>query len=180
MYSSCLFCNAKLGANEVVEHFPVGRKLAFDAARGRLWVVCTRCTRWNLTPLEERWEAIEQCERLFRELRTRAYTDQMGLAHAADGLDLLRIGRPPRAEFAAWRYGDQLGERRRRLLAHGASSALVLGAAIVGSPALIGMTVGAFVGVQLGLGRVWPPRLPGRSLLLPHPEGGRIEVRGQH
>ena len=29
MYSTCLFCHAQLGANEVVEHFPVGRRLAF-------------------------------------------------------------------------------------------------------------------------------------------------------
>ena len=29
-------------------------------------VVCRRCERWNLTPLEERWEAIEDCERAFR------------------------------------------------------------------------------------------------------------------
>ncbi len=49
-----------------IEHFPVGRRLAFDAAKGRLWVVCHHCGRWNLSPLEERWEAIEECERLFR------------------------------------------------------------------------------------------------------------------
>ncbi|HMH86422.1 MAG TPA: hypothetical protein VK529_10795, partial [Gemmatimonadaceae bacterium] len=63
MYSTCLFCHTELGANEAVEHFPVGRRLAFDAAKGRLWVVCRKCERWNLTPVEERWEAIEECER---------------------------------------------------------------------------------------------------------------------
>lgn len=36
MYSTCLFCKNSLGANEVIEHFPVGRRLAFDAAKGRL------------------------------------------------------------------------------------------------------------------------------------------------
>lgn len=41
MYSTCLFCHAPLGANETLERFPVGRRLAFDAANGRLWVVCT-------------------------------------------------------------------------------------------------------------------------------------------
>lgn len=55
MYATCVYCHGALGANEVVEHFPVGRKLAFDAARGRLWAVCPRCTRWNLSALEERW-----------------------------------------------------------------------------------------------------------------------------
>ena len=74
MYSTCLFCHAGLGANELVEHFPVGRRLAFDPERGRLWVVCKRCTRWNLTPLEERWEAIEECERLFAATPLRAST----------------------------------------------------------------------------------------------------------
>ena len=63
MYSTCLFCRHPLGANGVLEHFPVGRRIAFDAAKGRLWVVCRHCTRWNLTPLEERWEAIEEAER---------------------------------------------------------------------------------------------------------------------
>lgn len=40
MYSTCMFCQRSLGANEIVETFPVGRRLAFDEARGRLWVVC--------------------------------------------------------------------------------------------------------------------------------------------
>ena len=59
MYATCLFCNRPLGSNESIEHFPVGRRLAFDSTTGRLWVVCPACERWNLTPLEERWEAIE-------------------------------------------------------------------------------------------------------------------------
>ncbi len=39
MFKTCIFCKRPLGSNEVVETFPVGRRLAFDAARGRLWVV---------------------------------------------------------------------------------------------------------------------------------------------
>src|SRR5690606_5727839 len=69
LYSTCIFCNGALGTNEVLEDFPVGRRIAFDAARGRLWVVCRRCERWNLSPIEERWEAIEAAERIFRETR---------------------------------------------------------------------------------------------------------------
>jgi len=176
VYSTCLFCHTSLGRNESVEQFPVGRRLAFDAAKGRLWVVCQKCGKWNLTPLEERWEAIEECERLFRDTRARVCTDQIGLARAAGQLDLLRIGRPPRAEFAAWRYGDQLGERRKRLIARGASGALVIGAVALGVPALIGTTVGAFVGVQIGLEAVWPMIFRKRPLYLPHPEGGSMEV----
>jgi len=114
VYSTCLFCKAKLGSNETIEHFPVGSRLAFDEATGRLWVVCRRCSRWNLTPLEERWEAIDTCERVFRETRKRMTTQNIGLARLNDGLELIRIGSPLRAEFAAWRYGAQLSRRRRR------------------------------------------------------------------
>ena len=118
MYSTCIFCHSKLGENESVEHFPVGRRLAFDAARGRLWVVCRRCERWNLSPLEERWEAIEDCERLFRDTRLRVSTDNIGLARVGEGLELVRVGEPLRPELAAWRYGDQFGRRRRRTIAY--------------------------------------------------------------
>ena len=103
MYATCLFCNRPLGANESIEHFPVGRRLAFDSAKGRLWVVCPSCERWNLTPLEERWEAIEEAERLYRGTRLRVATDQIGLARLRDGTELVRIGEPLRPEFAAWR-----------------------------------------------------------------------------
>ncbi|HEV7386985.1 MAG TPA: hypothetical protein VGN73_00105 [Gemmatimonadaceae bacterium] len=114
MYSTCLFCNTSLGSNEAVEHFPVGRRLAFDASKGRLWAVCRKCERWNLTPIEERWEAIEECERSFRGTKLRVSTDQIGLGRIKEGLELVRIGKPLRPEFAAWRYGDQFGRRRRR------------------------------------------------------------------
>jgi hypothetical protein len=133
MYSTCLFCNEGLGKNEVVEHFPIGRRLAFDASKGRLWVVCRRCERWNLTPLEERWEAIEECERLFSETRLRASTDNIGLAKLREGLELVRIGSALRPEMAAWRYGDQFGRRRRRHLMYtGAGVAAVAGLVVLG------------------------------------------------
>jgi hypothetical protein len=133
MYSTCLFCNEKLGKNEVVEHFPIGRRLAYDAAKGRLWVVCRRCERWNLTPLEERWEAIEECERIFSETRLRVSTDNIGLAKLREGLELVRIGSALRPEMAAWRYGDQFGRRRRRHLIYtGAGVAAVAGLVVLG------------------------------------------------
>ena len=31
MYTTCMFCQKDLGRNQVVEAFPVGRRLAFDA-----------------------------------------------------------------------------------------------------------------------------------------------------
>lgn len=114
MYKTCIYCNKPLESNEAVEHFPVGRRLAFDPAKGRLWVVCRKCKRWNLTPLEERWEAIEECERFYRGTNLRASTGNIGIAKHPEGLELVRIGKPLRPEFAAWRYGDQMGDRRRK------------------------------------------------------------------
>ena len=149
MYSTCIFCNADLGRNEALEHFPVGRRLAFDGRKGRLWVVCRRCERWNLTPLEERWEAVEEAERLFRGTRQRVSTEHIGLTRTADGTDLVRIGDPLRPEFAAWRYGDQFGRRRRRrlVLAGGGIGALGLG---IAGGAMAGLAVGMFGGVAAG------------------------------
>ncbi|WP_420129876.1 hypothetical protein [Longimicrobium sp.] len=109
MYRSCIFCAAPLGSNDSVERFPVGRSLAFDAARGRLWAVCPGCARWNLAPIEERWEAIEDAERLFRDTRLRAQRENIGLAKLGDGTRLVRIGRALAAERAVWRYGGGLG-----------------------------------------------------------------------
>jgi hypothetical protein len=94
VYSTCLFCNDSLGANNAIEHFPVGRRLAFDASKGRLWVVCVGCGRWNLSPLEERWEAIEEAERAFRDTTVRVSTDNVGLARLRDGVELIRVGAP--------------------------------------------------------------------------------------
>ena len=104
MYATCLFCSRSLGENRTFETFPVGRRLAYDAAKGRLWVVCPHCERWNLTPLEERWEAIEEAERLFSSTRLRVSTDNIGLAKLREGLELVRIGSALRPEMAAsWR-----------------------------------------------------------------------------
>ena len=114
MFATCLFCNGPLGANDSIESFPVGRRLAFDAKKGRLWVVCERCGRWNLSPLDERWDAIDQCERGFRSTTLRVSTDNIGLARLGDGLELVRIGAPLRPEFAAWRYGTRFNRRRRQ------------------------------------------------------------------
>ena len=108
MYRHCLSCHASLGANEVIEEFPLARRLAFDPARGRLWAICRSCDRWNLVPIEERWEAVEGCERLFRATRLRYSTANIGLAEVSPGLGLVRIGSPLKPEMAAWRYGRYL------------------------------------------------------------------------
>ena len=141
MYSTCLFCTSHLGRNEVIERFPVGGRLAFDAARGRLWVVCRACGRWNLSPLEERWEAIEQCERRFRATRLHFSTDEIALARLPEGLELVRIGAPQRPEFAAWRYGDQFERRRMRTLAVTGGLVTVGGLALATGSAMLAQAV---------------------------------------
>jgi hypothetical protein len=111
------------------------------------WVVCRKCERWNLSPLDERWEAIEECERIFRDTKMRASTDNIGMAKVSEGLELVRIGRPQRPEMAAWRYGDQFGRRRRRYYAYaGLGATAVAGIYIIG-PALGLYAIGG-AGVQ--------------------------------
>jgi hypothetical protein len=116
MYRNCIFCSAKLGSNESIERFPVGRTLAFDAAKGRLWAVCPRCARWNLAPIEERWEAIDEAERLFRDARLRVQHENVGLTRLRDGTRLVRIGQAVAGEMAAWRYGREMQKRRTRAM----------------------------------------------------------------
>jgi hypothetical protein len=155
MYSTCIFCHAALGGNESIEHFPVGARLAFDGEKGRLWAVCPSCGRWNLSPLEERWEAIEECERAFRSTRVRTSTENVGLARLRDGTDLVRIGRPMRPEFAAWRYGAQFAGRQMRSILSSVSLggiALGVGAAMTVGP------LGALAGLPLVAAAEWRKR----------------------
>lgn len=180
MYATCIFCNGALGSNEALEHFPVGRRLAFDAEKGRLWVVCRRCTRWNLSPLEERWEALEEAERLFRATRLRVSTEHVGLARVHDGTELVRIGRPQRPELAAWRYGEQFTRRRRRQMILTGAALVGGGAAFAGGVMAAGLSL---VMVQLGV-QIW--KLADRGLpdttvaRLRDPRGTVIDVHRQH
>jgi hypothetical protein len=169
MYSTCIFCHSSLGSNDVIEHFPVGRRLAFDASRGRLWVVCGKCERWNLTPLEERWEAIEECERAFTETRLRVSTDNIGMARLKEGLELVRIGAPLRPEMASWRYGDQFGRRRKRHLLYSG-----IGLAGAASFVILGPVTGVIAGSSWGMWNIvsfvntaYQQRRVRASLLLP-------------
>jgi hypothetical protein len=120
--------------------FPVGRRLAFDGHTGRLWVVCRRCGHWNLSPLEERWEALGLCEQLYQSSRVKASTDNIGITALREGLQLIRIGKPLRPEFSAWRYGPRIVARRKKaaLVAVGGVAATA-----VGSVAVIGASIGA-------------------------------------
>lgn len=125
MYNTCTFCYAPLGTNQVLETFPVARRVAFDPKKACVWAVCPGCTRWNLVPIEERWEVVDECERRFRRTSMRYSSGNIGLAWLADDLELVRVGPALRPEFAAWRYGRVLVRPRpvsRRIMDQVASA----------------------------------------------------------
>lgn len=165
MYTHCFVCRHSLGANEAVAHFTVGSKLAFDVDRGRLWVVCPRCGQWCLTPLDDRWEAITECEALFTGAEARVSTANVGLARARD-VELIRIGAALRDEIANWRYGPRLARRRRVVRIAGGMAVVGGGAATAGAIYLIGSLAvassSAFIGGWLAmLGIVYAYNLRG-------------------
>ena len=112
MYTSCAFCNATLDGDGGPSGLGVGRRLAFDEWKARLWVVCPKCSRWNLTPLDDRLERIEAVARAAADARLLASTEQVALLRW-QRYDLIRIGKPLRVELAGWRYGERLRARNR-------------------------------------------------------------------
>ncbi len=112
MFPRCAFCNAKFDGDGGPSGLGVGRRLAFDEWRGRLWVICSRCARWNLTPLDDRLERIEAVAGAACDGRVVAATEQVALIRS-EQYDLVRVGKPPRVELAAWRYGERLRMRER-------------------------------------------------------------------
>jgi hypothetical protein len=149
MYRNCIFCSGALGSNEAIEEFPIGSRLAFDAWKGRLWAVCPRCRRWNLAPIEERWEAVERSEKLFADSRLRIHSENIGLARLADGTRLIRVGKALPRELAAWRYGDELVRRRKRLALWGGAG--LVGAAAVGTGVVAAIGVAVVPSAVFGL-----------------------------
>jgi hypothetical protein len=152
MYTSCFICRRSLGTNASVAHLAIGKKIAFDVDRGRLWVVCSHCGQWCLTPIEERWEAIAECDALFHRAEARVSKANVALARTGD-VDLIRIGTAPRDDIANWRYGPRFARRRRRAriiagftaVAAGGGTGVALYA--IGAAAL--STGSAFVGAWL-------------------------------
>lgn len=100
MGPTCLYCDRALSGSDT--------RAAYDPWLGRLWRVCPACRRWNVVPLEDRWEAMEGYERAARDQgRTLLRTTNLDLVQA-DRRQFIRVGRAPRPELAGWRYSDIL------------------------------------------------------------------------
>lgn len=112
MFRSCAFCNTAFDGDGGPSGLGVGRRIAFDEWKGRLWVVCPRCSRWNLTPFDDRLERIEAVARAAQAGRIAGSTDQVALIRW-ERYDFVRVGKPPRVELATWRYGERLRNRQR-------------------------------------------------------------------
>ncbi len=124
MITRCIFCCRTFPPNETLEHFPLARGVAFDPGRGRLWAICESCRRWTLSPIEERWEALEELERITTDrARLLAQTDNIALLRA-DRMRIVRVGRASLTEQAWWRFGRELVGRRR---AYQRASFLIIG-----------------------------------------------------
>jgi hypothetical protein len=149
VYTRCLVCATAFEPNEQLEHLPNGKRLAFDPSRGRLWIVCRSCRRWSLTPIEERWEALEELEKLTRDrARLLSQTDNIALLRAGD-MEIVRVGRAQLTEEAWWRYGRELTSRRQSWNKLGFAGTVAAGAVLLGGWATGGMT---FFGAWLILG----------------------------
>jgi len=142
MYRTCAFCSGKLDGDGGPSGLGVGRRLAFDEWKGRLWVICPKCTRWNLTPLDDRLERLEALARAAREGQVAAATEQVALIRWR-GYDFVRVGKPPRIEFATWRYGERLKARQREQL----KFVVPLTIATVGLAVAVNVAAGGSVGV---------------------------------
>src|SRR5437879_5817088 len=112
MFATCAFCSAKFDGDGGPSGLGLGRRIAFDEWKGRLWVVCPQCARWNLTPLDDRLEHIEAVARCARDGSVLARTEQVALIRW-QRYDLIQVGKPPRVELAGWRYGERLKQRSR-------------------------------------------------------------------
>lgn len=104
-------------------------------------MVCRACRRWSLTPIEERWEALEELERLTRDrARLLSRTDNIALLRSGP-VEIVRVGRAELTEEAWWRYGRELASRRRNWNKLGVAGTITAGAVLLGGWATGGMTL---------------------------------------
>ncbi len=144
MYRTCAFCSGALGGDGGASGLGVGRRFACDGWKSRAWVICQRCGRWNLTPLEDRLDTVAALERMAAAGRVAATTDQVALVRAG-ACDVVRVGKPPRIEIAGWRYGERLKARERERL----KVVVPVAAVAVGASIALNLAAGGSMGVFL-------------------------------
>ena len=144
MYTTCAFCNARLDGDGGPSGLGVGRRLAFDEWRGRLWVICPSCARWNLTPFDDRLERLEGVARAARDGRVAAATDHVALIKWG-AYDFVRVGKPPRVELAGWRYGERLRARERERMRVVVPLTVVAVGAVIAANVAAGGSLGVFI-----------------------------------
>ena len=142
MFHTCAVCSGTLGGDGGASGLAVGRRFAFDGWKSRAWVICQRCGRWNLTPLDSRLDTVAALERMADAGRVAATTDQVALIRHGP-YDVVRVGKPRRVELAGWRYGERLKARERERLK----------VVIPVTLAAVGVTIAT--NVALGGGSVW-------------------------
>ena len=187
MFKTCAFCNAPFDGDGGPSGLGVGRRLAFDEWRGRLWVVCSKCSRWNLTPLDDRLERIEAVARAVRDGggRVVAATDHVALIRW-QRYDFVRVGKPLRVELATWRYGERLRTRQReRMKVVIPLTALAVGLGIVANVAA-GGGLGVFVwNLHRLVDQAYIGIVGNRKVLLAEPPicahcGSLLQLRARH
>jgi len=140
LYTRCLVCGVPFPANEMLEYLPRGERVAYDPEKGRLWAVCKHCKRWSLTPIQDRWEALEELEKLVTDkARLLHQTDNVALMRAGP-LEIVRVGRANLSEEAWWRYGRELTRRRESYKKLTFASTVAVGAAAWGGMATGGIS----------------------------------------
>jgi hypothetical protein len=120
----CLFCRADMGKNDLLPELPAGSRFAFDPANARLWIVCPKCSRWNMAALDEseRRTAVARLESFYT-ATPRAELHGIGVADLEGRASLVRVGPGTWSQYSAWRYANRI---RRRYLDQIISSVLVL------------------------------------------------------
>jgi hypothetical protein len=185
MYRTCAFCNGKLDGDGGPSGLGVGRRLAFDEWKGRLWVICPKCSRWNLAPLDDRLERIEAVARAAADGRVAAATEHVALIRWQT-YDLVRVGKPRRLEFATWRYGERLKARRREQLQFVVPVTVAAVGLAVAVNVAAGGSLGVFVWNMPSLAReVYKGLVGRRRVSLSEPPicercGAVLELRAKH
>jgi len=145
LFASCGFCSGALGGDGGPSGLGVGRRFAFDPWRSRAWVVCQRCSRWNLTAIDERLDAIAALDRMAAAGRIAATSEQVALVRLG-AYDVVRVGKPPRVEMATWRYGERIKARERERM----KVVIPVAIAVVGLSVAVNVAAGGSMGAFMG------------------------------